>query len=555
MAEENKNEMNTEDALDLGGLGSFDFTPDWAKGRADDKSKYARFEGREDRRDDRRGTPRPAFSSPAAAGSRGAAPFRRDDRPRGAASGFNRGDRGPARPAHDGRGPRKGFGGPREGRPPRPFIKPLDVDVRILPNQKDLGTIIRQIQTTGLAYPVKQLALFFLDHPEACVLRLTPKAGADIHFHQCKACGYVAFSEAELQAHVLDAHLTDYYTAEEIDCEPPKGNFNCVARCGLSGVLLGPPNLHGYDARIREVIREKFPDMDEAAYRARIEMVRDPEAVEAWRASVTKKMVYKRKPVEGAAADGALDAPALEREAAEFEFRRTIAPSLLSTPKAVDVTAAMALKSTHRAYVFACRDALTFERRHPRNLFRALHGAFHHRKLEFFRANGPDGQEFVCAVKPTPLDTEHAIPDLVALVKYVEEHPDQRKTDVIEALAAGDAAKAAEVKNHLAWLVEKGHLVNFHVGILAVPCAHPRYRPPQPARKTAVVPPPAESAPAPAAETVAPVDAPAAEEPKDEPAVTPVAETVAPAEEPTAAPAAEPVVETAETPVDAPAEK
>ena len=44
MADDN-NEGN--EALDLSGLGSFDFTPDWAKGRADDKSRYARFEGRE----------------------------------------------------------------------------------------------------------------------------------------------------------------------------------------------------------------------------------------------------------------------------------------------------------------------------------------------------------------------------------------------------------------------------------------------------------------------------------------------------------------------------
>ena len=38
-----------ETALDLSGLGSFDFTPDWARGRPDDKSKYARFEGGDER--------------------------------------------------------------------------------------------------------------------------------------------------------------------------------------------------------------------------------------------------------------------------------------------------------------------------------------------------------------------------------------------------------------------------------------------------------------------------------------------------------------------------
>ena len=34
-------------ALDLSALGSFDFTPAWAKGKPDDAAKFARFEARE----------------------------------------------------------------------------------------------------------------------------------------------------------------------------------------------------------------------------------------------------------------------------------------------------------------------------------------------------------------------------------------------------------------------------------------------------------------------------------------------------------------------------
>ena len=536
---EDKNETTGGSALDLSGLGSFDFTPAWAKGKPDDKAKFARYEAREERPE--RGGDRPR---------REGAPFGKgsSDR-RGPRPSFDRGNRGAPsgdRPSFDRgerRGPRKGFGGPREDRPQRTFVKPLDVDVRILPSQKELGTIIRQIQTTGLSYSVKQLALFFLDHPEACMLRLSPKEGTEIHFHQCKACGHVAFSEKDLETHILAEHLADYYDVEEVDCEPPKGTFSCVARCGMSGVLLGPPNLHGYDARIREVLRTKFPGMSEEAFRARIEMVRDPEVVEAWRQSATKKTIFKRKPVEGAAetAEGVTEAPALDREAAEFEFRRTIAVNLMTAPKTVDLTAEVALKSPDRPLVFACRDALNWERKRPRNLFRALHGAFHHRKLEFFRANGTDGPEFVVAVKPTALDVEHAIPELGNLVKYVAEHPDQLKSAVVSALAGDDKEKAAAVQTHLTWLVEKGHLVNYSMGLLAIPEEHPRYRPPQ--RKSAKS---AASEDKPAAEAPA-VEAPVPEPVAEAPAAEPVAE--APVAEPVAAPVPEaPAAEPASKP-------
>ena len=537
MAEENT-EKETG-ALDLSALGSFDFTPAWAKGKPDDKARFARFEEREERRD-RGDRPRLGQGGGRPAGGKTSA-GRRDDR------GPRRDDRGPRR---DDRGPRPSFGKPsagrRDDRPPREFVKPLDVEVRILPGQKQLGEFIRKIQGAPyMAYPLKQLAYFFLDHLEACVLRISPKKdAAPIAFHQCKACGFVAFSEEELLAHVVSAHLGDYYESEDIDCEAPKGAFNCVAKCGMTGELLGPPNLHGFDARVREMVRTRFPGMGEEAYRARIEMVRDPEAVEAWRQTATKKTVFRKKVAEqpapapqaegaeGAEAAAPVEAPvvpAVEREAAELEFRRMIAPSLMTTPKTVDMSADAALKSSNRGLVFACRDALAKEKRFPASLFYALRGAFHHRKLQFFRANDPRGPEFVTSVKPMVLDTAHAIPDLVELVKYVEEHPDQTPGAVVSALSAGDAEKAQSAKAHIMWLLEKGHLVCYANGGLVPPAEHPRWRP-QP-RKPQQASKPEQAAPAaePVAEVPAPeapvAEAPAAEVPAPE---APVAEVPAP---------------------------
>ncbi len=475
MAEENT-ENNGEGALDLSALGSFDFTPDWAKGRPDDTSKYARFESREERGDRGDRGERARFPQ----GGQ-----RRDDHGGGRRfpqGGQRRDERGGGdRPRRDDR-PRFQRGGER---PQRPFVKPLDVDVRILPEQRQLGDFIRKIQSAPyMAYPLKQLAYFFLAHPEACVLRVSPKKDAEpISFHQCKACGFVAFSEDELMAHVVAAHLGDYYDCEEVECEPPKGTFSCVARCGLSGELLGPPNLHGYDARVREMLRTRYPDMDESAYRARIEMVRDPEVVEQWRKSATKKTIYRRKGPQAAepAAEGEAPAevPAVEREMAELEFRRLFAPALLTTPRTVDITADKALKSSNLGLVFACRDAIQREKRFPSSLFFALRGAFHHRKLQFFRANDQRGPEFVIAVKPSALDTAHAIPELAELVKYVENHLDVSPGAVTAALSGGDPEKAKVAKAHIMWLLEKGHLVCYANGGLVSPAEHPYWRPRQ----------------------------------------------------------------------------
>ncbi len=534
MADEN-NEKQSE-ALDLSALGSFDFTPEWAKGKRDDAAKFTRFEARDDARE-----ARPRFGGGDRGPRRDDRGPRRDDRPRfgqGGDRGPRRDDRGPRR---DDR-PRGGDRGPR-----RDFVPAMAVDVRILPGQKQLGDFMRRIQAAPfMAYPIKQLAHFFLDHPEACVLRVTPKkdAAEPIVFHQCKACGFVAFSEDELMAHVVAAHLGDYYVREDVTCEAPKGAFTCVAKCGLSGVLLGPPNLHGFDARVREMVRTRYPNMSEEAYRAHIEMVRDAEAVEAWRASATTKTIFRLKgtPAQEAAAkaepaaEGAAEAapvaeapvaPALEREAAELEFRRTIAPSLLSSPKSVDLSAEMALKSTNRSFLFACRDALAKEKRFPASLVYALRGAFHHRKLQFFRANDPRGPEFVTSVKPTPLDTAHAISELVELVHYVEAHPGENPAAVVTALGAGDAAKTANAKAHIMWLLEKGHIVCYaNGGGLVPPADHPRWNPQRPKKDAK---PAAEKPEAPAPEAPAPTPEAPAPTPEAKPTEEKPAEPEAPA--------------------------
>jgi hypothetical protein len=262
--------------------------------------------------------------------------------------------------------------------------------------------------------------------------------------------------------------------------------------------------------------------MEENAYRARLVTVRDQEVVETWRQRATKKTFYRLKVAAVAAAkpavaDGeqpaeaveAAPVPAFERDQAEAEFRRNIMPQIKSVAKSSDMTLEQALKSSDLPYLFAVRDAIAKERRFPASLFFALRGAFHHRKLVFFRANDPRGQEFVSAVKPAPLDVEHAIPELGAVVKFVEEHP---------LCSVGDLPP--EMKGHLGWLVEKGHVVQYFNGLLAMPEAHPRFRN-QSAKKDA-----AADAAAPAAEDIASVAAPApetaapdAEEVKAEPIV------------------------------------
>ena len=414
--------MSTEEApkVDLGSLGAFDFTPDWAKkdaGVTVGKTSPVRNFG---------------------------------DRPQG--------DRPKGRGPEGGKKPFRKFDGPRKPRfEDRP--KPLRAEVKILPETKALGTIIRKLQQDTHAYKLKDLAYFFLDNPSSVLLKVTMKD--ETKFHQCKACGFASTKEEDVVDHILNAHLGDYYEAKEIDCEPPKGNFNCVAKCGLSGVLLGPPNVHEFNATVKEMIRTRYPNMSEAEYRSHIEMVRDAEAIEQWRQGAVKKTVYVAKGAE----EGA---ETYTREQAEGLFRRTILASLLDQPKNLMITAEVAAKSPVRPLQWVARDAVEAERRAPYNMCFALRGAFHHRKLKFFRANDARGPEFVTNVEYKEFDAAHAIPELAKIATFIAENPCQPK-----AVIAPDA----ESEKHLNWLVTTGHVVAFTNGVFSPVEKFPKYGP------------------------------------------------------------------------------
>ena len=48
-------------------------------------------------------------------------------------------------------------------------------------------------------------------------------------------------------------HFDTFYQAERTATEPPKGNYTFVAQCGMSGVILGPPNYHDYQNQLRKL--------------------------------------------------------------------------------------------------------------------------------------------------------------------------------------------------------------------------------------------------------------------------------------------------------------
>jgi hypothetical protein len=342
----------------------------------------------------------------------------------------------------------------------------LPLDVRIIPDQKGVQAVARRVHHTWMAYPVMELASIFLARPELTRVRIeVPRNEEELALHQCTACGAASLDADLAMSHVMTAHLEDYYVKEEILADPPSGTFVCVARCGLSGTLLGPPNHHSYAERLQEVHDSRYPDMDIEAYRRRIETVRDPDVIEQWKEASRKQTVYRRKDVpEGE------EAPELPHSAAVAEFRREIAEKLVRRSRKISIPAPVALHMDDVRLRAMIRRLWEDEERFPLKVSFALRAAFKHMHLHLFKAG--QGIHFVTRVAPGALDPEHVVEGIREVLLFLHDHPGSTRAQLLEALRPGeapDSEAAHDVLSPLGWLIERGHIIEFFNGTLSVP--------------------------------------------------------------------------------------
>jgi hypothetical protein len=459
---------------------NLDFVPTWARkpaenpyaGRGDFPSDGPRERGRPGGRDrdrDRMRGPKPG-----------------GDRPRG--GGPRDRDRGRGRPDR----------GAPHGRPPPPVRLP--VAISFLPERQQLSALVRQLNASQKAFPLSYVAHLLLAKPEFHLIKLEVRG--DLQLWQFKPDGAVFLDQDSLKAHAIRLHLGEVFDETVEQTDPPAGNFNCVGRCSLSGEWLGPPNYHGYQERLLDLQRTRFPHLKIDEYRARIEMVRDPAAIEQWKEAARSRRVYRPK--------GQPDAAPISREEAVQQFVLKNLASMIAQGRRFIMPAALVRELPDSPLRRQLEEAWQRENRNPFSMTLALRPAFKHMRLHLFKAGR--GETFVTAVVPKSLDAGHAVENIRAMLQLIHEHPGWNRAQLVEHLKPGVAPESEEANELLAplrWLIEKGHVIEFFNGTLSAPSEPPAPKAPKAASSPADLPAPepVQGAAEPAAEA-APVDAP-----------------------------------------------
>ena len=383
--------------VDLSALRDFDFGPSWSD------STMAKLAGKE-------------------AGPRRSRPARRWGEPtrnRDRRKSKTRDSRGEAR-AKGGKGrPGKGPRRPHRQEPP-----PKVVEVAFYPDDKGFNALCRAMKATSITYELFDIARILLQKPERHTIIIRPLqvpkeevVEGPRWLYVVQADGMPFLDEPAAIRHAMSRCLDHCFTAETVQVEPPRGVFNLVRRCGITGELLGPPNYHRYKQITEDHHANRLSNMPFHKFESRIETVKDEAVIQAWVEKMKTLTRYTLKPELGG------ERVFQEAELARAYVRAHLRDKLVSREKSLRLDGRQTRKLVDpliKANIELSRDR---QIRFPLRTANRLRGRLRGQNFVLYK-KGSKGVSYVCAVKRKFRDPDQNFSDRVEkIIKYLEAHP------------------------------------------------------------------------------------------------------------------------------------
>jgi hypothetical protein len=325
------------------------------------------------------------------------------------------------------------------------------------------------------AYALFDIAKLILNKPERHRVRLVRNAAADGSRAPLFLAGgeqpYLGREEAIRAIFRRQKDKVWKETKKPID--PPKGNYTFVNRCGITGEWLGPPNYHEYQPRLVRHHQQRLRHLPFEEFKARIQTVRDPEAVKAWMDS--KSFVIEFECL--------LDEPpqvfSSRRDLETHIIDNHLAQLLTESPEIV-IAGPLSRQIEQGGILEAVRLAWETERRFPLKTANQLSERLRKEGFHFFKYN--KGITYISHIKLKRFETTEGLGEHVQkLVTFLRTNLDSTRKKLLEhfappAAVTGEAAPAADTAassieeerllKDLHWLIQDGYVVEFFDGRL-----------------------------------------------------------------------------------------
>jgi hypothetical protein len=288
--------------------------------------------------------------------------------------------------------------------------------------------------------------------------------------------GPVAMDSSALERNAFNEKKDDFYETQIIEKEPIKGNFTSVARCTLTGKILGPTNYHAFQPALRALYEQRFSRrMSFDDYRRTIEITTDAQVVEQWKDEARKAVTFRTKDQQNPLTFDNL-------AAVEQHFRTHHLPGLLRPCLATELSGETARHLPDRGIVAAIRKARDRESRFPAQIAGALRHGLNQAGLHVFKHK--KRILYISTVRPQLFDPNQASvsSNLAAILSTIKSYPKISRKQLAEKvlaklIGARSTDEAGSEYQHaktalatdLIWLAKAGHVIEFADGTLDLP--------------------------------------------------------------------------------------
>ena len=341
---------------------------------------------------------------------------------RGGGGGGDRFDRRPRFERSGGPGGEHGeYGQRRPSGPPRPYVSPY-FEITFYPDDTGFNALVKAMRSSCRTYELFEIARLILGKVERCVLvfkrRPETPGGSSGPIYLSVPDGVPFPTEDEAINHALERSMDQFFATEDVEVEPPKGSFQFVSRCPITKDLLAPANYHRYAQIVQHHYNARGIRMPFEKYKASLDVVRDPEAVNQWLESMKKvtRYTYKLAPEgEPAVFDNIEDARTHVLRVARDRIVRATESARVPAKAVEAVKSSEAFQAMH--------GALEAQRRFPLDTANALRGRLRRENFHIFK-RGSKGVTYVCSVRRKFRQPGQTFSDSInGLISFLDANP------------------------------------------------------------------------------------------------------------------------------------
>ncbi|MDR2396289.1 MAG: hypothetical protein LBD69_00265 [Puniceicoccales bacterium] len=352
-------------------------------------------------------------------------------------------------------------------------VKALEqvIDINLRPEESALKVLINTLRSSCKTYQLFPLIHLFLEKEDRFFIVLNGRQSSSFKGFYVVSKKIPFLSMEGALDYVVHQNWAQYFKEECVVLEKPKGNFQSVNRCGITGALLGPPNYHLYADLLREHYEGNLKGR--CAYESFLSQIkneRTAEVVEAWLTCMTQGRRFRLL------ADP--EVCFMSKEAAKKYLLENSDLNLTKKVFRVKLTVSDVGKIVDFDLRKMIEKFLNDEKKLPVKTANFFRGRLHYAGFHIYK-KGRNGISYVCAIKRKIRNTTTQFSESVSkLIEVIEKY--EGKITIFELPkvffnvtdsaweAAVDPRSAREFKSNLSWLIREGYVTEFEDNTLYV---------------------------------------------------------------------------------------